>query len=62
MYDGEYVNPNNCIIQYYFDDVAVIRFNDITGLTTGIHNFKVVVTYKDETKIANEDLYYAATH
>lgn len=60
MYNGEYVNPNDCIIQYYFDDIAVIRFNDVTDLTTGIHNFKVVVTYNNETKIANEDLYYAA--
>lgn len=62
MYDGEYVDPNDCIIQYYFDDVMVIRFNDVTDLTTGIHNFKVVVNYKGETKIANEDLYYAATN
>lgn len=60
MYDGEYVNPNDCIIQYYFDDITVLRFNDVTDLTTGVHNFKVVVTYNNETKIANEDLYYAA--
>lgn len=59
-YDGENIDPNDCIIQYYFDDVAVIRFNDVTDLTTGIHNFKVVVTYNNETKIANEDKYYAA--
>lgn len=59
-YDGEAVDPNDCIIQYYFDDVAVIRFNDVTDLTTGIHNFKVVVTYNNETKLANQDLYYAA--
>ena len=60
-YDGESVDPNNCVIQYYFDDVYVLRWNDVTDLTTGIHNFKVVVTYNNETKIANEDLYYAAT-
>lgn len=59
-YDGESIDPNDCIIQYYFDDVTVLRFNDVTDLTTGIHNFKVVVTYNNETKIANEDLYYAA--
>ena len=61
-YDGESVDPNDCTIQYYFDDVAVIRFNDVTDLTTGIHNFKVVVTYKNETKIANKNKYYAATN
>ena len=61
-YNGESVDPNNCIIQYYFDDIAVIRFNDVTDLTTGVHNFKVVVTYNNEIKIANQDLYYAATN
>lgn len=61
-YDGESIDPNDCIIQYYFDDVEVIRFNDVVDLTTGIHNFKVVVTYNNETKIANEDKYYAATN
>lgn len=62
MYDGEYVDPNNCLIQYYFDDVAVIRFNDVSDLETGTHNFKVVVTYRGETKISNTDLYYANTN
>lgn len=61
-YNGKSVDPNNCILQYYFDDVAIIRWNDVTGLTTGIHNFKVVVTYNNETKIANEDKYYAVTN
>lgn len=59
-YNGESVNPNDCIIQYYFDDISIIKFNDITNLTTGTHNFKVVVTYNNETKIVNKDLYYAA--
>ncbi|MBO7693017.1 MAG: hypothetical protein J6Y28_09690 [Acholeplasmatales bacterium] len=59
-YNGEYIDPNTCIIQYYFDDIVVLRFNDVTGLTTGTHNFKVVVTYNNETKIVNKDLYYAA--
>ena len=60
-YDGDSVNPNDCIIQYYFDDTAVIRWNDVTDLETGTHNFKVVVTYNNETKIVNKDKYYAAT-
>ena len=59
-YDGEEVDINDTTYQYYFDDIPVLRFNDVRDLTTGIHNFKVVVTYNNETKIANEDLYYAA--
>ena len=61
-YDGESVDPNNCVIQYYFDDAYVLRWNDVADLTTGIHNFKVVVGYNGETKIINKDLYYAAVN
>ena len=61
-YDGGIVDMNDCTYQYYFDDQPIIRFNDVTNLTTGVHNFKCVVTYNNETKIANEDLYYAATN
>lgn len=61
-YNGENVTIDNnidVVIQYYFDDNLVIRFNDVTNLSMGVHNFKVVVTYKGETKIANKDKYYA---
>jgi len=58
-YDGEEIDLNDTIYQYYFDDVPVIRFNDVRDLTTGMHNFKVVVTYNNETKLANQNLYYA---
>lgn len=61
-YDGKPIDVNNTTYQYYFDDEPVIRFNDVTNLTTGVHNFKVVVTYNNETKIANIDKYYAATN
>lgn len=61
-YNGEVIDVNDTIYQYYFDDTPVIRFNDVTNLTTGVHNFKCVVTYNDETKIANEDLYYATVN
>lgn len=60
-FDGTEIDLNDTVYQYYFDDVPVIRFNDVTDLTTGTHNFKVVVTYNNETKINNKDLYYAAT-
>lgn len=61
-FDGKEIDLNNTTYQYYFDDVPVIRFNDVTDLSTGIHNFKVVVTYNNETKIDNKDLYYENTN
>ena len=59
-YNGDSVDPNDCIIQYYFDDIYVKEFSEVVDIETGIHNFKVVVTYNLETKIENKDLYYAA--
>ena len=59
-YDGDTVDHNDCIIQYYFDNVYVKEFNEVEDVETGTHNFKVVVTYKLETKINNKDLYYAS--
>lgn len=61
-YNGQAINLANTTYQYYFDDKPVIRFNDVTDVEYGLHNFKCVVTYKGETKIANEDLYYEATN
>lgn len=57
-FDGNKVDINDTIYQYYFDYVPVKRFNDISNITTGIHNFQVVVTHKGVTKIANENLQY----
>ena len=59
-YNGDPIDSNDCIIQYYFDDVYVKQVSEVVDIETGIHNFKVVVTYNLETKIENEDLYYAA--
>lgn len=59
-FDGKPVDVKLTTIQYYFDDEPVIRFNDVANLSTGEHNFKVVVTYNGQTKIANVDKYYAA--
>ena len=58
-YNGLKVNVNDTDYQYYFDDKPVIRFNDIANLSTGVHNFKIVVTYKEETKIVSEDKYFS---
>lgn len=62
LYNGYSIDVNNTTYQYYFDDQSVIRFNDVTNLSTGVHNFKVVVTYKGQTKIESVDKYYAATN
>ena len=61
-YDGYEIDVNNTTYQYYFDDKPVIRFNDVTNLSTGVHNFKVVITYNGQTKIESIDKYYAATN
>lgn len=57
-FDGKEISINDVIYQYYFDDVPVIKFNDVTNISTGVHNFKAVVTYNGITKIANENLQY----
>lgn len=62
LYNGYPIDVNNTTYQYYFDDQPVIRFNDVTNLSTGVHNFKVVVTYNGQTKIESVDKYYAATN
>lgn len=60
-YNGKSISLENTTYQYYFDNEPVIRFNDVKDIKQGIHNFKCVVTYKDETKIANVDKYYETT-
>ncbi len=62
MYDNRPVSLENTTYQYYFDGQPVIRFNDAIITSTGVHNFMCVVTYKGETRIANESLYYETTN
>lgn len=61
-YDGVVIDINDTTYQYYFDDRFVKSFNDVINPSTGEHNFKVVITYKGETKIVNKDKYYASTN
>ena len=61
-YEDKVINVNDTTYQYYFDDKPVIRFNDVSNLSTGVHNFKVVVTYNGETKIKSIDKYYGITN
>lgn len=60
-YDGVVLDPEEYIYQYYFDDVQVMNLNDVTDLEIGEHNFKCVVTYHGETKIANINYPYHGT-
>lgn len=57
-FDGAEINVNDTTYQYYFDDKPVNRFNDVSNLSTGVHNFKVVITYNGQTKIESIDKAY----
>ena len=59
-YAGKYVDPKNATVQYYFDNVAVKRFNDVAEITPGTHSFGCVVTYKGVTSMVKLDLEYEA--
>ena len=58
IYNGEPVDVNDTDYTYYFDDIQVDKFLDVTRLEVGLHNFTVVVEYKEETAIDSKDLYY----
>ena len=57
-YNGESVDPNTVSKDYYFDDTEISDWHDIilTENDIKVHNFKVVIIYNEETKIANVDL------
>ena len=59
-YDGDVIDKDNCIIDYYFDNTEIRLWSEV-GLTqedVGTHNFKVVVTYNNVTKIDNQNLVF----
>lgn len=57
-YNGESVDPNIVSKDYYFDNVEISNWHDVILTETDVktHNFKVVVIYNEETKIANVNL------
>jgi hypothetical protein len=57
-FNGEEVDVNDCIYEYYFDDVIVMRYNDVTDIEVGTHNFTVLVRYKGYTAMDSKDLIY----
>ena len=58
-YDNIIINPKDTIYTYYFDDKPVKSLLDVVNPSTGVHNFKVVVSYKGETKIVSKYLAYS---
>lgn len=57
-YNGIELKDTQYDCQRYFDDIAVRNFHEITISPTGVHNFKIVVTYNNEVKIASKYLEY----
>ena len=57
-YNGEPLDPNTVSKDYYFDDTEISNWHDVilTEADIKVHNFKVVVVYNEETKIANVNL------
>ena len=54
-YNGEIITPD--VINYYFDDIEIDSWNDVILDNTDIgeHNFKIVITYNNETTIVNKN-------
>lgn len=44
--NGEAIDLTRATVSYYFDDRPVVRFNDVTNISNGMHKFTVVVKYK----------------
>lgn len=64
-YNGEVIDPNDVVKTYYFEDEEVDKFEDVVLGTAAVdfrdYNFKIVVTYKEETQIINIDKHYEIT-
>lgn len=58
-YDNIVINPKDTVYTYYFDDKPVKSLLDVVNPSTGVHNFKVVISYKGETKIVSKYLAYS---
>lgn len=53
-YNGDKINPNQAIVNYYFDNIQVLRYNDIIQVDRGKHKFTIVVKYKGQTKVIEQ--------
>ena len=55
-YKGYPLSLTRAIVTYYFDDVSVVRFNDVQNITAGKHKFTVVVKYNGETEVIEKEV------
>ena len=60
-YNNIPIDPKDCVVEYYFDDVRVLNFNDVVNLSEGIHKFMIVVIYNNETKVKEKSANYVST-
>lgn len=61
IYNSRVINVNKTDYQFYFDDQPIKRFNDVFGVTVGVHKFECVVNYNGSTDIAEEYLRHEIT-
>ena len=50
-YNGLSIDLDRAMVDYYFDDEPVVRFNDVVNVSSGNHKFTVVVKYKNEVEV-----------
>jgi hypothetical protein len=57
FYANKEIPPRVCDITYYYDDELVSSY--LTKIAVeGDHNFTIVVSYKNDTKVLSKNLYY----
>lgn len=56
--DGQLLEHNSYETRYYFDDIPVVRFNDVKHISLGEHTFVAVVTYKGKQLVLEEKANY----
>lgn len=56
LYNGYEIDYNDADITYTFDGDPVVRFQDVTDISAGTHEFSVTVIYNGETEVIEESL------
>lgn len=57
-YEDTILDYTDVTIDYYFDNIEVTNFKDVTNVSIREHEFMLVVTYKGVVKIAQKRLAY----
>ena len=55
-YNGYEIDYTDADITYTFDGVPVLKFQDVTDISSGSHEFGVTVLYNGETEVIEETL------